>query len=232
MTHKLISVLIPNFNRNALLEQTLNSVISQSIGYECLDIIVVDDYSQIEDPLDIISKFSLFGVKLIRNEVNLGQMRNLNKCLSFAKCKYVHILHSDDFIEKSFYAEIIEQFKLHPSAGAVFTRNFFVNNNGFITGVSTLFTENSGEIENWLNNLYCEQLIQAPSVVVKKEIYDKVGKFREDLRTCEDWEMWVRISEVSQVIFHNKVLANYRSTSTSNSSTTTFDGTYVHDWQK
>jgi glycosyltransferase involved in cell wall biosynthesis len=229
MTNKIISVVIPNYNRNTLLEETLNSVIVQTIGTELLDIIVVDDNSELENPLEVISKFNSFGVKLVRNNVNLGQMKNLNKCLALALCTYVHLLHSDDTIEPTFYFEILKQFESFPDSGAVFTRNFYINDSGQITGVSPIHQEKTGIIGDWKNKLYLEQLIQTPSIVVKKSIYNKVGDFNENLKTCEDWEMWTRISDVSTIVYHNQILASYRSTSISNSATTSFDGTFFND---
>ena len=52
--------------------------------------------------------------------------------------------------------------------------------------------EQSGLLENWLEKIYIRQRIQTPSIVLRREVYERLGGFDQRLTAFEDWEMWVR----------------------------------------
>ena len=54
------------------------------------------------------------------------------------------------------------------------------------------------------------QRIQCPAAVVKREVYERLGGFRSELRYALDWEMWVRIAARYDVWYEPAVLAHYR----------------------
>ncbi|MDD4899955.1 MAG: hypothetical protein PHG68_05120, partial [Candidatus Omnitrophica bacterium] len=52
--------------------------------------------------------------------------------------------------------------------------------------------------------------IPSPSPLVRREVFDNLGAFCEDIAPCEDWEMWMRIAAKYKVGFVNEPLARYR----------------------
>jgi len=81
MSH--ISVMIPVYNRENLIIETIQSVLSQT--YTDLDLTIIDDAST-DNTTEIINKFCKDSrITLIKNEENLGLTKNWNHCLEVAK---------------------------------------------------------------------------------------------------------------------------------------------------
>jgi hypothetical protein len=62
-----------------------------------------------------------------------------------------------------------------------------------------------------------EQRIQTPAIVVRREVYEKLGTFDSRLSWSEDWEMWLRIAAQYPVWYEVEPLALYRMHSNSSS---------------
>ncbi len=225
-----ISVIIPNYNRNDLLLDTLNSVLSQTINLDFLDIIVVDDCSEKENPQDIIDKFHP-RVKLVRNDINLGQVKNLNKCIELASSDLIHILHSDDLISNYFYERVLKAFD-NKDVNVVFSSSYYINDFGKIIGQNDKLSISEGFISDIKKLLFIEQVIQTPSIVVRSSVYHEFGTFRNDFFMVEDWEMWARISQKYPFWYIPDFLSYYRINSISTSNSNIFNGNFLKDLKK
>lgn len=96
MSRKLISVIIPTYNRAHLIAKAIRSVKSQT--YPAIQIIVADDGSG-DDTAEIVSQFA--GVEYYRQE-NKGQGAARNLGLKYAKGEYIASLDSDDIWDENF----------------------------------------------------------------------------------------------------------------------------------
>lgn len=94
MTHPLVSVLIPCFNAEKYIGETLESVLAQT--WPNLEIIVVDDGST-DGSADVVRSFARPNLRLIE-QANRGQTAALNVCLRYATGQYVQYLDADDLI--------------------------------------------------------------------------------------------------------------------------------------
>jgi glycosyltransferase involved in cell wall biosynthesis len=90
---KLISVIIPTYNRGDLILRAISSVIAQS--YSNLEIIVVDDASQ-EDIAGIIQPINDSRIQYIRHPNNLGGSESRNTGIKHAVGEFIAFLDSDD----------------------------------------------------------------------------------------------------------------------------------------
>ena len=227
----LLSVMIPCYNRADLLAEALQSVMDQYIE-NLMEIWVVDDCSTKDNPEEVVNKYGKGLVKFFKQEQNVGQIKNLNKCIELANGDLIHILHCDDRVLQSFYTSIIESYRQNPESRAFFTRNTFINHEGNLLGVSDSIQQYSGYVEKWFEKISTTQLIQTPSMVVKKDVYKQLGGFNEKLSWTEDWEMWVRISKNYPVYYINEVLAEYRVANNSNSADSFKTGRFIEDLKK
>src|SRR5437764_10521408 len=130
------SVMIPTFNRTTYLRRTLESVLAQDPGSEQMQIEVVDDCSTVDDPGPVVRAIAGGRVGVSRNSQNLGLMRNLNRCIERARGHLVHILHSDDYVEQTFYSVIGDLAARHADCAFLASRVFDVSETGVIIGVS------------------------------------------------------------------------------------------------
>jgi glycosyltransferase involved in cell wall biosynthesis len=202
----LVSVVIPYFKSEKYIEQAINSVLKQK--YKNWELIIIDDEVS-NFSKDILQKIKKKiknkiknNIKIIYNNKNFGAAISRNIGISVAKGKYVAFLDSDDSWNKN---KLYEQIKLMKNKNAKigFTSYKVLNELN-----KPLYT-----IKANFNLDYNELLKKCPictsSVVIVRHVLKK-NNFR-DLKTKEDYELWLRLS--SKFIFFgiDKVLTNYRS---------------------
>ncbi|HEY0051510.1 MAG TPA: glycosyltransferase family 2 protein [Pyrinomonadaceae bacterium] len=107
MNHKLVSVIIPTFNRRSLVVEAIRSAQAQS--YPSKQIIVIDDGS-IDDTAQAVAQFE--GVEYYRQE-NKGQAAARNLGLQYAKGEYIASLDSDDVWNAEFLTDGINCLEKH-----------------------------------------------------------------------------------------------------------------------
>ena len=225
------SVVIPTYNCAEFLKQTMQSVLAQDPGNALMEIIVVDDHSTKDDPEAVIKEFGQGRVQFIRQEKNVGKVKNYETGLTASRGRYIHQLHGDDLVYDGFYKEIETLFNGSPTAGAAFCRTNYIDYGGRVTGVTGMIQDKEGVVPDILEKLYTQQYIQTPSMVVKREVYETIGCFDRRLNCMEDWEMWIRIANNYPIATSNKVLAAYRSHHDNATNSTFKDGTALKTHQ-
>jgi len=213
VAHPKWSVMIPTFNGARYLEQTLESVLAQDQGRECMQIEVIDDCSTEGDPEAIVDKIGKGRISFYRNPENRGAISNFNVCVERSRGQFIHILHHDDLILPGFYDFMNHTIARWPGVGLYATRAFFIDEEGVICSVSPRIEA----LESPANNIepfFYETKILTPAVVVRREIYEKVGGFRPELVFVADCEMWIRAIEKGMGVVSPCVLSSHRITET------------------
>ncbi|WP_421300349.1 glycosyltransferase family 2 protein [Aeromonas veronii] len=105
----LVSILIPTFNREAYISETISSALAQT--YQNIEVIVVDNASS-DNTWEVCKHFSDLDprVKTYRNEKNIGPVNNWRRCISCASGQYAKILWSDDLISNDYVEKTIRCF--------------------------------------------------------------------------------------------------------------------------
>jgi GT2 family glycosyltransferase len=234
ISRPLWSVMIPTYNCAKYLRETLASVLAQDPGAEVMQIMVVDDHSTQDDPEAVIKEMGQGRVEFYRQPQNVGAPRNFQTCLEFSRGYLIHQLHGDDYVKPGFYQKMEQAFTTAAAIGAAFCRNLFVDEWGQVERVSCLEMTESGVLPNpeWLEKIAMGQLIQTPSIVVRREVYETLGGFDYRLAGTEDWEMWVRISAQYPIWYEVEPLAIYRMHSKSLSRSTVTSGFFVQQLYK
>lgn len=209
------SVMIPTYNCAKYLPETLAHVLAQDPGSEVMQIEVVDDHST-DDPGAVVEAVGQGRVSLYRQPENVGHTRNFETCLKRSCGKLIHLLHGDDYVRVGFYQKIQQAFEKNPEVGAAFCRQIFMDEHSHWHGISPLEQRSSGLLDNWLERLATEQRIMTPSIVVRREVYEKLSGFDNRLICTEDWEMWIRIAAHYPIWYEVEPLAVYRMHSISN----------------
>jgi len=204
------SVLIPTYNCAAFLRETLASVLAQDQGPDRMQIEVVDDHSTEDAPESIVRELAGDGVQFYRQPENGGHVNNLNTCLRRSRGMLVHILHGDDQVRDGFYTTMERPFREHPAIGAAWCRQIIIDEEGRWVHISKLMQPHSGVIDNWLARIAVGQQLQTPAMVVRREVYERLGGFDRRAGSAEDWEMWIRIAARYAVWHEVDPLALYR----------------------
>ena len=205
------SVMIPTYNCANYLRKTLASVLVQDLGPDVMQIEVIDDCSTKDDPRAVVEELGRGRVGFYQQPENIGYIRNFETCLLRSRGHLVHLLHGDDYVRDGFYQKMQQAFASAPEIGYAFCRHLYTDEQGHWHSISPLEQAESGVISNWLEKIASCQRLATPSVVVRREVYEKLGGFDRRF-TCagEDWEMWVRIATRYPVWFEVEPLAVYR----------------------
>ena len=203
------SVMIPTYQASAHLEETLRAVLSQDPGPDRMQIAVVDDCSD-DASQRIVAEVAPGRVEFYRNATNLGLAGNWNACLGLARGRWVHILHQDDLVSPGFYEQLGRGSEARPDIGAAICGFAYIDAQGDRIKLGPTEQETAGVLEGWSERAAVDVRIQCPAIVVKREVYERLGGFRHDLRFVLDWEMWARIASAYPVWYEPKVLASWR----------------------
>lgn len=223
------SVMIPTHDCATYLRETLSSVLAQAPDSQLMQIEVVDDFSTKDDPKAVVEELGKGRVGFYRQPQNVKHVKNFNTCLQRGRGKLIHLLHGDDYVREGFYQKMQKAFDDNPDVGAAFCRHIFMDEQGHWQVISEQLLPESGILPNWLERIVVKQYIQTPSIVVRREAYEKLGGFDQRLAWYEDWEMWVRIAANYQVWYEVEPLAAYRVHSASNSGRYVRTGENIRD---
>jgi len=223
------SVMIPTYNCAEYLRETLASVLAQDPGPDVMQITVVDDHSTLDDPAAVVEELGRGRVEFYRQPHNVGIVKNFKTTLELSRGKLIHQLHGDDLVGDGFYQKLQRAFMENPEIGAAFCRHIIIDEHSHWQHISELEQQENGVLPNsWLDLIAGFQRIQTPSIVVRREVYEKLGGFDYRLPTgCEDWEMWVRIAANYPIWYEVEPLAMYRKHPGSITKTNVKNGKYV-----
>jgi len=222
------SVMIPVYNCSQYIPETLQSVLSENIPEEDMQIEVVDDASTDTDVEAMVAHIGKGRIKYYRQSQNIGSLRNFETCLNRSRGRLIHLLHGDDRIKPGYYKKIQKLFQQNPEAGAAFCRVNYIEADRKFNSPGTLLMSREGLLENWLLQIAEMNYIQYASITVRREVYEQLGSFF-GTTYGEDWEMWVRIAQYYPVAYTPESLADYRMHETSISGDKFLKGESIKD---
>lgn len=228
ITLPLVSVCIPTYNGEKYLNEAILSVIAQT--YTNLEIIISDDGSTdktVAIANSLTENFS--GNFKILTHGQLGLVKNWNYCISHSTGKYIKLLCQDDFLEPECIAELVNLAEQNEQIGLVFSRRGVLLAEDAASDPacqaigrgaveisrswSTLQPIQDGKVllaePNILNNPI-NKIGEPSTVLIKKEVFDRVGLFDVELQQLVDVEMWFRIMSYYKIGFVNKSLSHWR----------------------
>jgi glycosyltransferase involved in cell wall biosynthesis len=214
------------------LAETLRSVLQQDPGKTLMQIAVIDDASPDGAPAELVKKIAGDRVAVYREEKNLGLAGIMNRCIELARGRWVHILHQDDAVQPGFYEKLKAGTESSAGPGLLYCRHAFIDGQGRPGWLSALDAATPGCLPAALPHLARAQMIQIPSVMVRRSAYEAVGGFRPDLCFTLDWEMWCRLARRFPVWYEPEVLASYRVHPGAESSRLRLSGQDIEDIRK
>ena len=188
-----ISVVIPTLNRINTLQRALDSVINQT--YKPAEIIVVDNGSS-DGTLNFLREHYPKITTLTEKKIGVSSARN--KGIKKSINQWIALLDSDDAwhprkleIQTSMLDSALKEYNL------IHTDEVWFRNNKHINQMKK-HKKQGGYIFERCLSLCC---ISPSSVLFKKNILDKVGLFDESLPVCEDYDMWLKVCSLEEVLF-------------------------------
>jgi glycosyltransferase involved in cell wall biosynthesis len=222
------SIMIPVYNCSAYLTETLESVLSQCKHRTEVQIEVIDDASTDANVEALVMAIGDGSVSYFRQPTNVGSLKNFHTCLLRARGVYVHILHGDDKVRDGFYSRFENFFRKNSDASAAYCRYAYIDENGKFLFHHECEMVREGILPDFVSTLGERQRIQYAAMVVKREVYEKLGGFCA-VEYGEDWEMWMRIASNYSIGYIPDVLADYRKHQASISGRTILTGKNLQD---
>ena len=207
------SIKITAYRRFRFLKNLLERVLEATRNCADCEIEVINDAAEpeIQDQIKaIIDEAGKGKITYYSSAQNLGHPNIFNLCIDRARGEWVHILHDDDLIHPDFYELLEAGIASNPEIGAAFCRFNYIDENGTELRVSQLERETAGIVDNWLERIATHCRVQFPAIVVKREVYEKVGGYCPEAESAFDWEMWKRIGAAFPVWFEPRNLASFR----------------------
>jgi glycosyltransferase involved in cell wall biosynthesis len=205
------SVMIPTYNSGHYLRWTLESVLSQDLGPDQMQIEVVDGCSTKDDPEEIVKKVGKGRVTFYRLPSNHGAAHTFNTCIRRSNGRWVHILHGDDMVLHGFYdaytAVINNYLQAVMVVGGVSTIN---ENNDVLFESPQKDVENVGIIYDFAEQQGFRTKAAFPAVVVRRSAYEAAGGFCTWFHHMIDMDMWLRIAVQGDVVGIRRPVALYR----------------------
>lgn len=216
----LVSVIIPAYNAEPFIEETLQSVLSQT--YQTIEILVVDDGSSDRTP-EIVERYAQQDsrIKLLR-QTNQGVAAARNLAIAHAAGEYIAPIDADDI----WYREKLEK-QLHSiiqseTIGLVYTWSLLIDQQSQPLNTGSGFTKEGLVYEDLILGNF---IGNASNPLIRRQCLDRVGGYDPQLRRanaqgCEDWDLYLRIAEQYEYRGVPEFLTGYRQTPASMSSNT------------
>ena len=208
--NKLISVLLPVYNSQKWLSETINSILNQT--YTHWELILVDDGST-DDSLEIARTFEERDVRIkVYFQENLGACAARNKAFEYSKGLFIQYLDSDDLLEPNKLETQVMALKNLDRKGIVFGRWSRIDEKGNSLNSSDLNSINKGYenpvevlVNCWLNN----EMVPVHSWLTPRQLIDKAGAWDNNLSHNQDGEFFSRVIANASKVIHCPVAKVY-----------------------
>lgn len=195
-------MIIPTHNRINLLRRAVASVIEQT--YTDFEIIIVDDCSTDgtnSERLGIDDSRIVF----LRNEKCMGANYSRNVGIRASRGEFICALDDDDeWLPTKLEKQVEIMQRGSSTLGLVYSGYYSVTEGG------TILCETIPTLKGQVNKEIMEVCsFGAPTVMVKKEYLLEAGLYDEKLKSCQDWDLWIRILRLCEADYVPESLAKY-----------------------
>lgn len=198
-----VSVLMPAYNAEKYISEAIDSILNQT--FEDFEFIIINDGST-DRTKEIILEYGDPRIVLLENEKNSGIVVTLNKGLDVAKGEYIARMDADDIaVPERLQIQVIYMDK-HPEIGVLGTglKKF----GDEINEEKRFFSQKPDILKAELLFATC---IAHPTVVMRKDVLDAFHiRYEIDYAGAEDFLMWWRLSQKTQIATLPDILLNYR----------------------
>lgn len=214
-----VSVVMSVFNGGKYLKDAVQSVLNQS--YPKFEFIVVDDAST-DSTWEQLEAFAErdHRLRLLHNQENLGVAASLNRAIAHAAGELIGRQDADDISAAGRIEAQVSYLDAHPEVGLVGVSPWFMDDGGKQLPASLRrIPITNEEIQRQLLDWNC---IWHGSVLMRRSIFELVGGYIPSLEPSEDYDLWLRFAEHSELANLDEALYKYRIHPSSSSSTRRF----------
>ncbi|RTL77243.1 MAG: glycosyltransferase [Bradyrhizobiaceae bacterium] len=209
-----ISVIMPSYNHMRFIGDAIKSVLNQS--FTDIELIVVDDGSH-DGSADVIRQISdsRFRYRILNQ--NVGACAAMNIALDMTRGRYIAVCNSDDEWHPE---KLSKQYPLltdNPKLGAIFSDVKWIGDNGLPLRTEQLpffkfvFQQKNRSRLSWIRDLLeGGNCLCHPSILIRKEVYERVGNYDNRFRQLPDLDMWIRLLQQYDIFVMHEALVAFR----------------------
>lgn len=189
MNRKLVSVVIPFYNMEEFLEETVDSVLKST--YPALEIVLMNDGST-DRSFEIAFRLAERhpSVTLYTQE-NRGVSVARNRAISLSHGTYILPVDGDDLIGEEFIARAVEILEKQPDVKVVCPKSVFI---GARTG--------EWKLPGFSLRLLARKNMMSACAVYRKSDWERIGGYCEEIIAREDWEFWISMLKEGGRVVH------------------------------
>lgn len=194
----LISIILPTYNGERFISQSIESCIKQT--FKDWELIIVNDCSS-DATLDIVLRYAMQDsrIKVISNETNKKLPASLNIGFKEAKGKYLTWTSDDNYFAADALEKMVKVFKSKADVDFVYSDMYIVDECGHVM---------EEKKQKNICKLYHGCCVGA-SFMYKREVYEKFGSYNEEMFCAEDYEYWMRLWVNNVRFYHLKECLYY-----------------------
>lgn len=204
----LVSVVIPVYNSEQTLRETIESVLQQT--HTNLEVIVINDGSQ-DSTLEILDRIDDTRLKVFSFQ-NAGLAASRNRGIQKAAGDYISFIDADDLWTPNKLASQLEALHRHPDAAVAYSWTDLIDRTGRWLRSGGHTTVNGNVYARILTVNFLEN---GSNALIRTQAISTVGQFDESLPAAEDWEFYIRLAKYHQFVAVPRAQILYRVSSAS-----------------
>ena len=207
MYNNLISILIPVFNKENYLLDSMNSILNQN--YKNFEILIYDDCST-DNSLQVLNSINDSRIKIYKGQINKGVRYARDFLLKLAKGDYISFFDADDICNKNKYTFSLNYLNTNTKIDLLASKVDYINENG--SKILKLFTFESFKPKSIKSNLFFCNTITTSTVVFRRSLIPFINFLEYNYVIGEDYFIWIKLSEKFNLVNLTKKLTTYRIT--------------------
>jgi glycosyltransferase involved in cell wall biosynthesis len=217
-----VSVIVPNYNHERYLRRRIESVLCQT--YRDFEVILLDDCSTDKSRSILSGYVSEPRVRLAFNEKNSGStFRQWNKGMRMARGRYVWIAESDDYADPGFLTRMVRILEEQTEVTFAYCRSWMIGEENERLGFSDWYLDDL-HVDRWTADFVADGIEEcrrffvlanpvpnASAVLLRKQVYEKVGGADERFRICGDYNLWAAMALGGKIAYVAEPMNYFRS---------------------
>jgi hypothetical protein len=204
MSSPIVSVLMSVFNGQAFLPEAIESILGQT--FRDFEFVIIDDGST-DKTAEILAEHAVRDPRIrVHRHENKGRANSLNIGIELSRSSYIARMDADDISLPNRLKEQVEFMGRNPSVGLLSGSYDLIDVEGRLMGTVPLLTRDE-EIKQAMlvNNAMCH-----PAAMMRREVAIACGGYRKAFLDADDYDLWLRISERSQLANLEQPILQYR----------------------
>jgi glycosyltransferase involved in cell wall biosynthesis len=187
-----ITVLMPVYNNEKFLRESVDSILNQT--FKDFEFIIINDGST-DRTKKILNAYKDFRIRVIDNDKNIGITRSLNKGLGLAKGEYIARMDGDDISLPERLERQVKFLENNPKVVLLGNWVEIIDGDGNLRSITRYPTNHC--FITWI--FLFKTCLAHPTVMYRKKEVLKINGYNSMLSYTQDYDLWVRLSKIGKI---------------------------------